>query len=254
VRESLAGINARFHLVGLFTLIDLLLRILLALAGDNADWSGAVLAALVVAWAGTVAILAQVFHAASGRPDRPPLHALIALHFLSLLWLQIRLRFLVYLPFLLGTFGWHALLAPSDPLETWVPRAVYLCAPLAETLVALLALYSTPIAILRRERGARGAPIREGVHLMLAERRVSARLLGLVLPAAALGAAVQYFQGPDYKDPVPTAPEALAFFVGSYLTLVALFGACRVVFDRSRPAGGRDPGAEPAATAPGPPA
>ncbi|HZM69580.1 MAG TPA: hypothetical protein VFB95_04340, partial [Candidatus Cryosericum sp.] len=135
MRESLAGINARFHLVGLFTLIDLLLRILLALAGDNADWSGAVLAALVVAWAGTVAILAQVFHAASGRPDRPPLHALIALHFLSLLWLQIRLRFLVYLPFLLGTFGWHALLAPSDPLETWVPRAVYLCAPLAETLV-----------------------------------------------------------------------------------------------------------------------
>jgi hypothetical protein len=254
VRESLAAINARFHLVGLFTLIDLLLRILLALAGDNPDWSGAVLAALVVAWAGTVAIVCQVFHAASGRPERPPLAALVAMHFLPLLWLQIRLRFLVYLPFLLGTFGWHALLAPSDPAETWVPRAIYLCAPVAETLVALLALYSTPIAVLRRERGARGAPIREGVRLLLAERKVSARLLGLVLPAAGLTAAVQYLQGPDYKDPVPTAPEAFAFFVASYLTLVALFGACRVVFDRSRPAGGRDAGAEPAATAPGPPA
>lgn len=254
LRDSFAGINARFHLVGIYTLIDLLLLILMTVAGDDADWSGAVFAALVLAWAGTVGIIGLVFQAASGRTARPPFLAIIALLFLPLMWLQIRLRFLVYMPFLFGALGWHALFAPSAALQAWMPRAVYWCAPAAEIVVAVLALYSMPIAILRRESGARGSPIREGVRLMLTQRRASALLLALIASAAALGAAVHYLRGPDSKDPVPNAAEALAFFVTPYLTLVAFYGACRVVRDRIGSAGGRDRTAEPAATAPGPPA
>jgi hypothetical protein len=254
LRDSFAGINARFHLAGLYTLIDLLLLILLAVAGDNTEWGGAVLAGLALAWGGTVAILGLVFHAASGQTTRPPLPTLVALLFLPLLWLQIRLRLIVYLPFLFGALGWHALIVPSETLQAWLPRAVFFCAPPAEVVVSLLALFSTPITILRRERGTRGAPIREGVRLMLAEPRASARLLAVLVPAAVLGSVVHYLRGPESKDPVPSAPEGLAFFVTSYLTLVALYGACRVVLDRAGGAGGRDRTTGPAAAAPGPPA
>ena len=254
LRDSFAAINARFHLAGVYTLIHLLLVILLALAGDDQDWAGPVFAAIVLAWGGTVAIVGRVYHAAAGRKEDPPLVAVIALLFLPLLWLQIKLRFLVYMPYLFGAVGWHSLFVPTESLQAWLPRSLYWCAPVAEGIASLLSLFSTPITIARRERGTRGAPIREGLRLMLARPRDFGRLFAILAPAAGLGLTVHYLRGPDIKDPVPNAAEALAFFVTSYLTLVVLYGACRVVLDRAGPAGGRERPVEPAATAPGPPA
>lgn len=254
MRDAFAGINARFHLVGCYTLIDLLLRILLAQAGDDPEWGSFLFFGFVLAWGGAFGILGLIYHAASGRSGRPSFVHYAALLFLPLLWLQIKLGALVYTPLLLGTLAWHQVAAPATKVEDWLPMAVYWIGPLADTAVLLLTLYSTPIAILLRERGARGAPIRDGVRLFFERRAESLRLLALVAPIAALGAAVHYAQGPDVKDPVPTLPEAGALLVTSYLTLVALFAACRVVALRAGPAG-RDPSApDRAASAPGPPA
>ena len=252
LRDCLVAINARFHLVGIYTLIDLLLLILLAVAGEEPEWGPAVMAALVLAGAATAGILGAVYHAASGRPGKPSFPVDAARFFLPLLWLQLKLRLLVYAPMVLFATAWRALADPSISLQDWMARAVFLWAPVAESLILLFLLYSAPIAMLRRERGERGAPVREGLHILATRKRDSLRLLFLLLPAVALSATLHYVNGPEKKEPVPDLPEAFALMVTSYLTLAAFFGACRVVLAWA--GGGSGPGraTDSAANAPGP--
>jgi len=231
-----------------------MLRIVLALAGDDADWSGLLFLAFVVAWGGAFGILGMIFHAAAGRRDKPSFLHYAAILFLPLLWLQLKLGVLVYTPLLLGAWGWHAAFNPPQALQDWLPTALYWTGPVAETVVLLLTLYSTPLAILLRERGARGAPIRDGVRMFGERRRESLQLLVLVAPTAILGAVAHFLQGPDAKDPVPSLLQGLTLMVTSYLTLVALFGACRVVALAAGPPPATDRDVDFAASAPGPPA
>jgi hypothetical protein len=88
---------------------------------------------------------------------------------------------------------------------------------------------STPLAIRLREAGRRGRAIRDSLRFFSARRRETALILALIVPAALLGAVIEILRGPAATDPVPRLPEAFAIFVGSYLELVALFAASRVL-------------------------
>jgi len=255
LRDSAAGINARFHLVGLYTLVDLLISITLSLAGDDPAWGGPVVTVFLLAWGATFGILGLVYHAAAGREGRPSFTRYAVGLFLPLFWLQVKLFMLTYGPAVLAAWSYHRIDAPADqPLETWMPLALHRIEPIAGLAVLILALYGTPLSILYRERRQRGAPIRDGLRLLRARPAESVRLLGPVLLIALLAAVVHYRHGPERIDPVPDVGEGIVLLVTSYLYLVVFFGATRVVLGRMDLTPLRVAPPDVAARAPDPPA
>ncbi|HET6277546.1 MAG TPA: hypothetical protein VFG08_02065 [Candidatus Polarisedimenticolia bacterium] len=247
LRDSFAGINERFHLVGFYTLIVLLLRITVTVLGRDAEWFGLLMLSWVVAWGMVFGILGVAYHAAAGRRPAPSFARCATFLFLPLVWLQLRLELLAYSPAVLGLWGVHSLAAPAQPLQEWMETARYWIDPLATLVILALSLYAMPLCIYDREQGGRGAPIRQGLRMYRESRIESRRLLLLVVAIAVLGGVGQVLHGPTTTDLVPGIPEGLLLFASSYLSLVVFFGATRVVLARRARA---QPGTAPAGAPP----
>lgn len=228
--RSFAGINSRFHLVGIYTLLDLLVRITAAQVDDTAEWAFVFVFVSILALACTFGILGVVYSAAAGRPAGAPrfLEA-AALLFLPLFWLQIKISLLVWAPIALGTVGWHGLFAADQPIETWAKGFVWWIAPAIDGATLLLTVYCTPVAIRYRERNAWGRPIRDGLALFRLRTRAALTILVLVLLTAGVGAAMHYQEVPGKEPPVPGVAQGLALLATSWMTLAALFGASLIV-------------------------
>jgi hypothetical protein len=256
VKDALAGIGARFYLVGIYTLLDLLNRMAESMASKDEDWAGAFIPLSLLALGIEFTLLGLVYHAAvdDARATPPSPARLGLVLFGTLLWLQIRLQVLVYAPIMLGAWGWHLWRTPQLPAEALMKSTVYWIGPFAEASVLLLLLVATPVAIWLREHGRRGAPIRDGVRLFWHRWTAGLMVAGIVAPAVLIDSALHYLAGPDHEDIVPTIPECLSMILMSYLTLVALFAASRVVVWSARTTAPEPRPADPAATAPGPPA
>jgi len=235
LRESFGGINERFHLVGFYTLVLLLLRITVTVLGKEAEWFGLLMLSWVVAWGVVFGILGVAYHAAAGRREPPPFARCAVFLFLPLVWLQLRLEILAYTPAVVGMWGVHTLAAPTQPLEEWMETARFWIDPLATLVILILSLYAMPLCIYDREKGARGAPIRQGLRMYRESRTESRRLLLLIVAIAALGGLGQLLHGPTTTDLVPGIPEGLLLFASSYLSLVVFFGATRVVLANRTP-------------------
>lgn len=234
LRESFAGINARFHLVGIYTLVDILVRILVSQATAHPDeWGAFIVPGLLLALGVTFGIVGVVVHAAAGKGERPSFLQVAGFLFLPLLWLQTKISLIAYGPAFAALLGWHSLFAAAVPLETWVKMPAFHTEPIVETLSLLLFVYATPYAVRQRATGRRGAPIREGLALLFGRGAGGARLLVILLPAIGLSVTAHYLRGPEVTDQVPGVPEGLALLVISYLTLVAVFGAARLLARRA---------------------
>jgi hypothetical protein len=256
VRDALAGIAARFHLVGLYALIDLLLRLANSMALHDDEWIGPFYFLSFVANGFIFAVFGLAYHAAvddERAPKPSPLH-LGMLLFLPLFWLQLRLMFCVIAPIALGAWGWFAWRMPGASADEWAKSTQYWFAPFAEALVLLMMLAATPVAIWLREHGRRGAPVRDGMRIFLRRWTAGLTVAGIVAPALVLDAVVHFLKGPGVEDVVPTIPECLTMILEAYLTLVALFAASRVVVWSARTSAPEPRPADPAASAPGPPA
>lgn len=167
VRESLAGTSAHFHLVGIYTLLDLVVRIAFTEANASPEEYGFLfVTAAFLALMASFGILGLVVHAAAGRGQRPPFPQIAALLFLPLLWLQIKIALLTYGPVLAGLLSFHALYAGTVPFETWAPVAAYWIEPIAEAATLALTVFATPFAVRQRVTGKPGAAVREGLRLM----------------------------------------------------------------------------------------
>ena len=237
LKESFAGINARFHLVGVSTLLSLLLPMAVSAAGKKEEWTPALFAGFFVAWAVAFAIQGLVYHAAvdDARSVKPSgVHLGLQL-FPTLLWLQVKLFFLCAVPLLTAALAWQEARTPGGLNEAALRQADYWINPVAETAILLLTTAATPLAIWLKEHGRRGRPIVDGIRFFANRPRESARILALLLPAAIVGGAVDYLRGPNVEDPVPQWPEAFAMFFTSYLALVALFAASRVMIRAAAP-------------------
>jgi hypothetical protein len=250
--------------VGLYTLLDLVVRIAFTEANTRPEEYGFLfVAAAFAALMASFGILGLVVHAAAGRGQGPPFPQVAALLFLPLLWLQLKIALLTYGPVVAGLLSFHALFARSVPFETWAPVAAYWIEPIAEAATLAMTVYATPFAVRQRVTGKRGAAVREGLRLMVSATEGGPRLLALLLPAIAIGTTAHYLRRPADTNPVPNLPEGLALMVISYLTLTALFGAARLLARRatgSAAEGGNTFGAAPPgdgggpAAAAGPPA
>jgi hypothetical protein len=231
LRDSFAGINARFHLVGVSTLVSLLVPMAFIVAGEGDEWGPLVFMGLFVAYGVSFAIQGLVYHAAADPPGRPRPSGprLGLLLFPTLLWLQARLLFLCYITPFLMVLAVQAARTGAVPDENWAKQAEFWVRIFAQGTSLVMTTAATPLAIRLREQGRRGRSIRDGLRFFAARRRETAMILALVVPAAVLGAVIEILRGPAATDPVPRIPEAFAIFVGSYLELVALFAASRVL-------------------------
>jgi hypothetical protein len=231
LRDSFVGINARFHLVGVSTLVSLLVPMSFMVMGEADEWAPLVFMGLFVAYGVSFAIQGLTYHGAADPPGRPRPSGvrLGLLLFPTLLWLQARLLLLCYiLPFLV-VLAVQALRTGAVPEENQAKQAEFWVRIFAQATSLLMTTLATPLAIRLREYGRRGRAIRDSLRFFLARRRETGLILALVVPAAVLGAAIEVMRGPAATDPVPRIPEAFAIFVGSYLELVALFAASRVL-------------------------
>lgn len=255
LKESFAGINARFHLVGISTLLSLLLPMAVSAAGKKEEWTPALFAGFFVAWGVAFAIQGLVYHAAidDARSIKPSAVHLGLQLFPTLLWLQVKLFFLCAVPLLAAALGWQAAQSQGQVTEAAVRQADYWINPVAETAILLLTTAATPLAIWLKEHGRRGRPIVDGVRFFSRRPRETTRILALLVPAAILGGTIDYLRGPTLEDPVPRLPEAFAMFLTSYLALVALFAACRVMIRAVAPPADADRAGRPRGTEPAPP-
>lgn len=231
LRDSFQGINARFHLVGVNTLISLLLPMIIPLIASEEDWAILVVPGVFLLYGIAFAIQGLAYHAAADPPGRPrPSPARLGLLlFPTLLWLQLRILLLTYFfPFLVVlTALWvRTGVVPEDEA---VRQPQFWVGIFAQAATLLLTTAATPLAIRLREHGARGRPIRDSLRFYFHHARESGVVLAIVVPGAILGAVIEIVRGPAATDPVPRIPEAFAIFVGSYLELVALFAASRIL-------------------------
>src|SRR5262245_848613 len=238
------------------TVLSLLLLMAVSAAGKKEEWTPALFAGFFVAWGVGFAIQGLVYHAAvdDARSLKPSgVHLGLQL-FPTLLWLQVKLFFLCAVPLLTAALAWQAARTHGPLTEAALRQADYWINPLAETAILLLTTASTPLAIWLKEHGRRGRPIVDGVRFFAHRPRETARILMLLLPAAVIGTTIDYLRGPDFDDQVPRLPEAFAMFLTSYLALVALFAASRVMIRAVAPPGtAADGPGRPPDTGPAPP-
>lgn len=245
---AFAGINARFHLAGIYTLSALVLQ--LAQRGNLEDpaYAGFLAAGLVLFYACVFGVLGLVYQEASDTQPRIHVMRWAGMIFLPMLWLSFKIVVLVYGLLAFAAYGYHSVASVETPFEPWLTTVMFWTEPFVGLAVQVLALYSMPICIRAREKGRRRAPIREGMGLFPAAPVASRWLLLLLLVIAALGAGLSYTRGPSAKDAPPDVADALVLFATSYLGLVAFFGATRVMLQVERDREGAGP------TAPLPPA
>lgn len=227
--DSFSGINARFHLVGAYTLASLLMAMVVTYVGEDPNKAGLGVAAGILCAGMMFGVQGVIYHYATGREGAPSFAHYAVTLFLPLIWLQVKLVFLTNFPAIFGSFAWFRLTNPDATIEEWRSTTVFTIAPAVRLAFLILALYATPICIGLRLRGERGAPIRQGLQSLRSRWYEGRRLLWLVLVTAVLEGVAHYARGPDAEDLVPSIPEGLMLLLTSYLILVTLFGAARLV-------------------------
>ncbi|MBI1949811.1 MAG: hypothetical protein HYS34_00415 [Acidobacteria bacterium] len=252
LRESFTAINARFHLVGVYTLVELFLRFAVHWSRDDPAGLPLVLAALILFFTTYCGILGMVYQAAAGRPQHAAVRWAGAL-FLPLVWLSIKIDLIVYGMTALAAAVYQGAWDAGAPFDKALEAVVFWAFPFLGFGTQALALYSTPLCVLSRTRGEWRPNIREGLRFFRSCSSESRRLLLVLLVMMAAGGALHYAQGPDGSKAPPGYPEGLVLFVNSYLALVVFFAATRVVL--ARPAAGHGEILPDTGTAaPGPPA
>ena len=254
LRDSFEGINARFHLVGVYTLAALLFRMAGTYTGDDPGWIFLIVLAIMLFYVCVCGVMGHTYQAAAGRPAPMPFVGYALRLFVPLLWLSIKIFVPVFGLTVCGAFLYHAAAGIGTPFEKWLPGVFFWADPLVGLVVQVLALYSTPLCIQGLDRRVRRPSIREGLRYFAAAPAASRRLVSLLILIAALGGGLQFARGSEAKDAPPDFPEAMILFATSYLSLVTFFGATRVVLSLPDPRARRDLAAAAAApvTPPGP--
>lgn len=250
LRKSLSAVGARFHLVGLFTLSSLLVRIATHWMGEDATWFPLVASAIIVYIACAGGVLGMLFQAATeSRQSLSFVHWATQL-LLPITWLWLKIYLVVFGPTGIAVGLYLAFTSSETPSET-IRRLLLWCAPFQELIALVLALYSFPLCILWRTRGEWGPHLRAGWRVLRERSPESRPLLLLLVVVAALEAGQQWMLGPEvYKSP-PGYLEGLLELASSYLVLVVFFGATRIVLDRLA-AGPREAPSGAGTAAPGP--
>lgn len=253
LRESFAGINARFHLVGFYTLVELFLRFVAHWSLDDPDGPLIILTAYPIYFTTVCGILGLVYESAARRPGSHTALGWALGLFLPMAWLWLKI-YLVLLGVTAPAAAVYQIAGGGGvPFEKGFQQILYWAAPFLGFGVQLLALYAAPLCVLSRTRGEWRPNIRDGLRLLRACPVESRRLTLILLMMLALVGGLHYAQGPEDGKTPPGIPEALVLFAKSYLALVVFFGATRVVL--SRHAAGRSEVPLDAGTAaPGPPA
>ncbi len=196
-------------------------------------------------------IYGVLFQAAADSKERLPFFRWSAGLFLPLLWLLFKIGLIE---------SWLIVLAATlvqvvsgQPLPTTLLSVEYWGRPLFDLLTQLLALYSVPVCILARVRRVWRPVIRDGVRTYRSAPRASLSLLLILVSVAVCEGGLHFSLGRDAEKAPPGIAEGMVAFLSAYLTLVAFYGAMRVVLTGPvlgpRTVTGRDD-----AAAPGPPA
>jgi len=254
LRDGFAGINARFHLVGAYALLGLVLKITETMDLKAPELAGLVLAVMVVFYGTVCGICGLVYHAAAGRREPPSFGLYAAALFLPLFWLTFKIAVIV-----LGLSGgaaaiYHLASGSGATIEETAKTMSFWGEPIVGLVTRVLWLYSIPICVQARLRGEWRPHIRAGLRLLRAFPSESRRLVLLLVAVAALDATLLFTRDPGAPARGPEVIDALALLVQYYLELVALFGATRVVLAGAPVDERRDPRVDPRAPAAGPPA
>jgi len=253
LRESFSGINAHFHLVGIYTLVELFVRFAEHWSGEDAEGLPLILIAFLVFFMIVCGILGMVYESAAGRAGNHTAVGWAIGLFLPLAWLSIKIELLAYGITALAAVLCQIAQGSGAPFDKSFEQVVYWAGPFLMFGTQILALYAQPLCVLARTRGEWRPNVREGLRLLRACPGESGRLLLVLLVMTALGGALHFAQGPDGGKAPPGVPEGFVLFANSYLALVAFFGATRVVLSRQAADRSEVP-LDAGTTAPGPPA
>jgi hypothetical protein len=264
LRDSFAGLNARFHLVGIYTLLGLLLKITETLDLRAPELAGLALAVMFVFHGAVCGIRGLVYHAAAGRGEPPSFGLYATILFLPLFWLTLKIVVIVLGAAGAGAAIYHAASGSPLSIEATVQAMSRWGEPITGFVTRLLWLYSIPICIEARLAGRWRTSIRDGLRPLRAFPSETRRLVTLLAVIAALDAGLLFARppapppaGPDVAGPGAAGPDVagvLVLLAQYYLELAALFGATRVLALReargdrgeARPDGGRPAPGTPA--------
>jgi hypothetical protein len=230
LRESFSAVNARFHLVGFYALVALLVRFAQHWTGDDPSGLPLMLGALLLYIAADSGVFGLLFQAAMG--SRQPLSFLrwaVAL-FLPILWLLFKIGLLQ--AWLIALVATLYQVSSGRTLGGSLEAVLYWGRPFFDLVTQVLALYSMPLCILSRVRREWRPHIRQGFGLFRACPSESRRLLLLVGAVTALESALHFAMGSGDEKAPPGYPEGLVTLASAYLSLIAFFGATRVVLAR----------------------
>jgi hypothetical protein len=230
LRESFSAVNARFHLVGFYTLVALLVRLAGHWTGDDPTGVPLMLGAMLLYVAADAGIFGVLFQAV--LEPKQPLSFLqwTAGLFLPVFWLLFKIGLLQALLIAVAASAHQALTGGALPDS--FQRVLYWGSPFFDLTAQILALYGLPICILARVRRAWRPAIRHGLGMYRARPSESGLLLLLPLAATAIESVLHFALGPGSEKAPPGYAEGLVSFAGAYLTLAAFFGATRVVLAR----------------------
>ena len=249
LRESFSAVNARFHLVGIYTLVALLVRFAGHWTGDDPSGLPLMLGAMLLSVAADGGIFGVLFQAAMGPKEPLSFLQWMAGLFLPVFWLLFKIGLLQAVLIAVVATAHQGLVGGTLP-ESF-QSVIYWGLPFFNLSAQVMALYSLPVCILARVRRMWLPAIRNGLGLYRLRPSESGLLLLLPLAETGIESALHFALGPGSEKAPPGYPEGLVSLASGYLTLVAFFGATRIVLTRF--AG--DPrtvatGADPAAPGP----
>jgi hypothetical protein len=228
--ESFSAVSARFHLVGVYALVALLVRFAQHWTGDDPSGLPLMFCSLVLFIAANSGIFGLLFQAAMA--PREPLSFLrwSAALFVPIFWLLFKIGFLQVWLIALVAFAHQAL--SGESLSESLQTVAYWGRPFFELVARVLTLYSLPVCILARVRREARPAIRQGIAFYRACPVESGRLLLLLLAVTLLEGGLNFSLGRGVDKAPPGYAEGLVTLAGAYLSLVAFFGATRVVLVR----------------------
>lgn len=244
--ESFSAVNARFHLVGISVLAALLVRFAQHWTGDDPAGLPLMFGAFVVFIAVNSGVFGLLFQAAMTPRQPLPFLRWSAALFIPVFWLLFKVGLLQMWVIALVAVARQAL--SGEPLSESLQAVVYWGRPAFDLVQRVLTLYSLPVCILSRMRREARPAIRQGIQFFRACPSESRRLFLVLLASTCLDGGLNFALGRGIEKDPPGVAEGLMVLVVAYLSLVAFFGATRVVLARFA-AGSREgvPGVDPAA-------
>jgi len=249
LRESFSAVSARFHLVGVFALVALVVRFAQHWTGDDPAGFPLLVGALLLYIGANSGIFGLLFQAAMAPKEPLSFLRWSAALFFPIFWLLFKIGMLQLCLIVLVAVAHQTL--SGESLSASLETVIYAGRPFFDLVSQVLALYSLPLCILSRMRREWRPVIRQGFGLYRACPSESRRLLLLVVALTGLESALRFALGRGSEKAPPGYPEGLVTLTSAYLSLVVFYGAARVVLARFA-TGSREgvPGADPAAPGP----